>query len=503
MASPSKYLLGVDVGNTVIKAVLFDLNGQQIASHALDGQTSTPQPGYVERDLNELWQNAQQVIKGCIQAAKIDPSQIAGIGCAGHGNGLYLLDGDGEALLGIQSLDTRAAGLAAELNERNGEALHEICLQKPWPSQTPVLLAWIKEHQPEIYKKAATVLLCKDFLNAKLTGERVAEVSDMSGCGLTRLPACVYDDELLELYGLSDAKDKLPRLVSSDSIVGTITDEAAKSTGLAPGTPVIGGYFDVVASALGSGAVHKGDASIIVGTWSVNQVFSAQPVRDQDVFMVTCFGPDRFVNIESSATSAVNLEWYVREFIERGEHHDDPFGYCSDMVAQIEPAADDPIYHPFLYGSGQSAHYRAGFYGIAGWHKEAHLIKALFEGVAFEHKRHVNVLAKSGLNIEKAILSGGGARSPVWPQIFADCLGLQLTTAKAQETGALGAAIGAGVGVGLFASYEQAVDQMTSPSGHFAPNEETRQHYQSRFKSFCDLSVSLNSFWQQTNESGS
>ncbi len=150
VADAKRYLLGLDAGNTVIKAVLFDLEGRQVALHALDGQSSTPQPGHVERDLGELWENAQLAIRRCIEEAAIDPCQIAAIGCAGHGNGLYLLDRDNAPLIGIQSLDTRAADHAARLKVDKGEVLYELCRQEPWPSQTPVLLAWIKENRPDL-----------------------------------------------------------------------------------------------------------------------------------------------------------------------------------------------------------------------------------------------------------------------------------------------------------------------------------------------------------------
>ena len=191
MAEAPVYLLGLDAGNTVIKAVLFDLEGRQVALREQQGESSFPGPGHVERDLDELWNIASCVICGCIADAGIAPEQIAAIGCAGHGNGLYLLDADQRPLVGIQSLDTRAAWLASELAARCGDELHALCLQKPWPSQTAALLAWIKRERPELYRAAHTVLLCKDFITHKLTGERVSEISDMSAGGLLRMPECV------------------------------------------------------------------------------------------------------------------------------------------------------------------------------------------------------------------------------------------------------------------------------------------------------------------------
>ena len=134
-----------------------------------------------------------------------------------------------------------------------------------------------------------------------------------------------------------------------------MTAASAAQTGLAEGTPVVGGYFDVVASALGSGVVAPGAASIIAGTWSINQFVSSEPVVDRALLMVSAFGPDRYMNIDSSATSASHLEWYVRELVERGGHHDDPFGFCHQRLADIDPRLDDPYFHPFLYGSSRGA----------------------------------------------------------------------------------------------------------------------------------------------------
>lgn len=499
MPDSERYFLGLDAGNTVIKAVIFDGNGREIAKHALDGQSHSPEPGYVERDLNELWANAQTVIRNCLQKSGIDPAKIQGIGCAGHGNGLYLIDSAGEPLIGIQSLDTRAAGLAGELASAAAEEFHDICLQKPWPSQTPTLLAWIKRNRADIYSRAGTLLLCKDFITYRLTGERVSDISDMSGCGMLRMPDCSYDTDLLDLYGLGDADRLLPRLIEPCDIAGTVTPDAAAATGLTAGTPVIGGFFDVVASALGAGAGVAGDASVVAGTWSINQVFSAEPVINPNVFMVSAFAPSRFVNIEASATSAANLEWYVRELVERGNHDGDPFAHCNRLVGAVSPKADDPLFHPFLYGSGQGAEYRAGFYGMAGWHGEAHLIRAVFEGVVFEHRRHIETLQAAGVTFDRAFMSGGGARSPHWPSMFSDCLGVPITVADAEETGALGAATGAAIATGHVSGFEDGISRMTQSRAEIDPVPQMRSHYDDRYALYLKLTQAMRGIWSALN----
>jgi L-xylulokinase len=488
-------ILGIDIGNTVVKAALFDPAGRQIARHGVDGTTLKPAPGMVERPVPELWTNACEAIAGCLAGARVDAGRIAAVGLAGHGNGLYLLDRAEQPLLGIQSLDTRAAGIAAEIDRRAGPALHAICLQRPWPAQTPVLLAWLRAHRPDIHARAGTLCFAKDIVAWKLTGQRAAEVSDMSGAGLLRLPEARYDTGLLALYGLSDALPLLPPLVQPTDILGRVTPEAAAATGLRAGTPVAAGYFDVVAAALGSGDTGSGSVSIVLGTWSINQVLGNAPARDPRIFMVSAFGPDRFSSMDNSATSAANLEWYVRTLVERGGHHPDPFGQVNDLVGRAEVAADDPMFHPFLYGGRNGAHQRGGFHGLAGWHDEGHLLRALYEGVCFEHRRHVAVLAATGAPVTRVTLSGGGTRSPHWPRMMADILGLPVTLGDAVETGALGGAMAAAVGIGLYPSPEAAVAAMTRTRALLVPDPARAALHDRRFAVWSRLTAAMESFW--------
>ena len=493
-------LLGIDFGNTVVKAVLFDFAGRQVARRGVDGTTLKPAPGMVERPVAELWANARAAISGCLKG--INPARIAAIGLAGHGNGLYLLDKAGAPLLGIQSLDSRAAALAADLDASVGAELHAICGQRPWPSQTPALLAWVKAHQPKVYARAGTLCFAKDIIGWHLTGERGTEVSDMSGAGLLRLPEVGYDAGLLSLYGLSDAMPLLPRLCQPTEVVGQVTPAAASATGLRAGIPVVAGYFDVVASALGSGAIGPGTASIVLGSWSINQVFADTPARDPDVFMIAAFGPGRFANMDNSATSAVNLEWYVRTLIERNGYKGDAFAQVNALVGRAAMAAGDPMFHPFLYGGRHGAHQRGGFYGLAGWHDEGHLLRALYEGVAFEHRRHVEVLRKAGSGIGQVFLSGGGTRSPHWPQMMADVLGLPVRLGSAEETGALGGAIAAAVGTGLHASEEAAVAAMTTQRAVLLPDPDRKSLHNRRFAVWQRMTTAMEPFWAELAELG-
>lgn len=494
-----EYLLGLDAGNTVIKAVIFDRQGNEIATASAEGHSVMPCSGHVERGLDELWDNARQVIRACIEQAGIRPGEIAAIGCAGHGNGLYALDHDGQPLLGIQSLDTRAAGLVEEWKaEGVGDRTYPIGQQRPWPSQTPTLLAWLKRHRPEIFARIGTVFLCKDFIVNRLTEQRLSEVSDMTGCGLLNIASRRYDGDLMDAYGLGDCLELLPPLIDSAEIAGHVTEAAAARTGLAPGTPVVGGLFDVVASAVGSGVTRTGAASIIAGTWSINQVIIDRPELDGPVFMSSTFDRHRYLAIESSATSAANLEWLVRAFFTDIETTGrSPFDVCCDLASAIEPTPDDPLYHPFLYGAQQDGNARAGFYGVAGWHTQGHLVRAVLEGVAFGHRQHVETMRKAGAVFNEAVLSGGGSRSLLWPQIFADVLGVPVSVARSRETGALGAAIAAGTGVGIFCDFAEGAAAMVRTERFYRPNVALEAHYARRYGLYRDIADAMAPLWRR------
>ncbi|AGB73896.1 MULTISPECIES: FGGY-family carbohydrate kinase [Rhizobium] len=493
------YLLGLDAGNTVIKAVIFDREGNEIAAAAEEGHSRMPCAGQVERGLDELWANARKVIRNCIEQAAIQPQDIAAVGCAGHGNGLYALDRDGQPLLGIQSLDTRAAGLVEQWQAQGvGDRTYPIGQQRPWPSQTPTLLAWLKQHRPETFARIGTVFLCKDFIVNRLTGMRVSEVSDMTGCGLLDVANRRYDRVLMEAYGLGDCMELLPPLIESADIAGHITEEAASQTGLAVGTPVVGGLFDVIASAIGSGVTRTGDASIIAGTWSINQVIIDRPQLAGPIFMSSTFDRERYMAIESSATSAANLEWLVREFFSAvPADGGSPFDLCGELAAAIVPAADDPLYHPFLYGAQQDGNARAGFYGVAGWHSKGHLVRAVLEGVAFGHRQHIETMRRAGAVFNDAVLSGGGSRSLIWPQIFADVLGLPVSIARSRETGALGAAIAAGTGAGIFADFTAGAASMVRMERSYVPNRHLEAHYERRYGLYRDMAEAMAPIWRR------
>lgn len=493
----SDYLLGIDAGNTMVKAVLFDSAGNELAVEERTGSTSYPEPGQAERSIDEIRRFTVEAIRGCIAKSGIDPAEVRAVGAAGHGNGAYVLDRDGTGLLGIQSIDRRAEAIAGGLGEKTGQ-IHRWSRQQPWAGQTPLLMRWLGEHRPEIMARAHAVLLCKDVIVHFLTGTLSGDYSDAAVAGLVRFPERRYDAEMLEAYGVAHLGALLPPLRESCEIVGGIRPEVAQATGLRVGTPVVAGMIDIVASAVGSGVSATGQASIVAGTWSINQEVVDDPELDELVFMTSIIEKDRYMAVEASATSAANLEWFIREFgsgIEVGTGT--VASACSELVARVSPSMDLPLFHPFIYGSSGNARARGGFYGIAGWHDKAHLLYGLFEGVVFGHRQHVEKLKRAGATFENVVLSGGAARSKVWPQMFADILGIPIRTSLCSQTGALGAAIAAGVGAGLFPDLGHGVARMVKTAQSFTPSPRHKALHDRRYRLFLTLAELMEPVWDE------
>lgn len=493
----SEYLLGIDAGNTMIKAVLFSVDGQQVAVSSSPGNTVRPYPGHVERDIAELRVNLCTAISECLNKAGIDPAHIKAIGATGHGNGLYMLDHDEQPLKAIQSIDTRGTELVEAMGAARKQA-HEWSLQQVWAAQTPILLKWLKLNDPGLLERCGTFLFCKDVIVHHLTGVISTDISDASIAGLIRFPECRYDTELLDLYDISDMQEFLPPVHDSCEVVGAVTDQASRETGLVAGTPVIAGMIDIVASALGSGVSRVGEASIVGGTWSINQVIVDRAKLDELVFMTTPIGQDRYLVVEASPTSAANLEWFIREL--GGGESSGTAEACSEAVAGVKEVSGLPLYHPYLYGSSYDSNALGGFYNLAGWHTRADLLYSLFEGVTFGHRQHLDTLSAAGAEITHAILSGGAARSEIWPQLFADILKIPITTSECPETGALGACIAAAVGLNLKPSLSEATDVMTISSKFFQPGVYNQELLFDRYQQFLDIFAAMSPSWSRRTQ---
>lgn len=504
----SKYLLGIDNGSTVSKAALFDLEGNEIAVASCKVEVQYPRPGWTERDMDSLWDSTATAIRDVLANSGIKPEEIAGIGNTGHGNGIYMLDKQGKPLRnGILSMDSRAAGVVTEWNQNNLlEKVFPYTIQVFWPAQPNALLVWLKENEPDNYANLGAILMVKDYIKYCLTGEVTADYTDMSAASIMDVRNKCYSRELMALYGLADIYDALPPLKRGNEVAGQVTVAAAEKTGLAVGTPVVGGLFDVDACAVGVGVIKANQACLIMGSWSINEVITKEPIVDPGVLQTTIFADgDQYLTIESSATSATNLEWFVNqccgdERVEAEKRGVSVYEICNEEVASISPEDFNVVFHPFLYGSYVQPTARAGFYGVAGWHTRAHLLRALYEGVVFGHLSHVEKLRKVGAQIDSIHLAGGGSRSKVWSQMFADAIEMPMVVSDGNELGARGVAMAAGVGVGIYKDYEEAIEAAVSVVRIYEPDPKKTPFYLKRFAEYQRLIEVMKSPWDSLSK---
>ncbi len=495
-----KLVLGLDCGLTVTKAVLFDETGRARATASARVPQESPQPRWLERDVDALWTASAGAIRSAIEQADTDPRDVIGVGVTAHGDGLYLLDAEGRpARPGILSLDSRAHKIVErwEAEGRFGRML-EVTGQVPGPLSPAALLAWTIENEPDVFERSRWALSCKDVMKVHLTGEVTTDFTEAS-TSFCDVRTQTYTDEALAVYGLEDCAGMLAPVVGCTEVTGAVSAEAARLTGLAPGTPVVSGLHDVDASAIGIGCLEPGQLAMIAGTASINEVISDQPIVDERWFCRNFVRPGQWMNMSLSLASATNLEWFAQRLCQadiaaataRGE---DPFAFVEREIAAIEDQPAEVLFLPFLYGSPHGAAASGTFLGLRGWHDRGHLLRAVLEGVVFNHRTHVDAL-RDAFEMSEGRLTGGAVRSRRWAQMFADALGLTVLITDAEESGALGAAMCAAVGTGMHDSLEEAAASSVRVVERLQPNDDARERLEASYARYRNLIGALESVW--------
>jgi len=498
------YLVGVDNGGTMSKAAVFTEDGRELAAAGRKVEILEPQPGWSERDMNAMWRGTAEAIREAIARSGVDAGDIACVACTGHGNGLYLIDAAGRPVRnGINSMDGRAAGIIAQWKADgvDARALPKTA-QCIWPAQPNALLAWLREHEPQSLASASAVLMAKDYIRFMLTGEVRMELTDMSGTSLMNVVTGAYDDEVLDLFGISEMKRLLPPLAGSADLCGAVTPVAAALTGLKAGTPVAGGMFDIDACGLASGCVDERQFVMVAGTWGNNQYIARQPLIDAGLFMTSCYSmPGWYLMLEGSPTGAGNLEWFVSEFLADKKEllgragPESVYAWANGVVEAQVPREDDPLFLPFLYGSNVGYPAKACFLGLTSRHTRSDVMRAVYEGCIFSHNYHLQRLYKFRPKPEVIRLTGGAARSAVWVQMFADIFQVPVEIPDGSELGALGAAVAAAVACGLYPSYEAAVAAMTRVARRHEPDASRRAVYEARYAKYLKAVEALKTFF--------
>lgn len=501
-----KYYLGLDNGGTSTKASIFTKEGKEVCTVSTDTKMITSYPGFTERDMDEMWEANCRVIKGVIAKSGISADEIAAVACCGHGKGLYLWDKNGKpARNGIISTDRRAQDYVDRwIADGTEKKVFEISCQHIMACQPVSLLAWLKDNEPETLSNVQWVFECKDYVRFRLTGEAFAEKTDYSGANLLNLHTEKYDSELMKLFGLEEFMDALPPLRGSFDICGGVSEQAATLTGLAAGTPVAGGMFDIDACALAVNVTNEDHICMIAGTWSINEYIRKEPVMDGKILMNSLFSiPGYYLIEESSATSAGNNEWFIKtlmpELVQQCKAEGkNIYAKGDEFVGSLTAQDYCPIFFPFLMASNVNPKALGSFIGLSNYHTRAHIMRSVYEGIAFSHRYHLEkLLATRKIPPVSIHLAGGAAHSTIWTQIFADIMKMPIETVQANETGTLGCAMAAAVACGDYPDIQAAAKNMTKISRIVHPVEKNVESYEKKYRVYLRLIEALNPVWNE------
>lgn len=493
-------LLGIDNGLTVTKAVIFDEFGRQLGVSRKTVPQIKSQPRFVERDMDVVWRKTAAAIKEVIELSRLQADDIHAVSVTAHGDGLYLLDRHCRPLgNGILSLDSRAHAQVDKW-EMSGvsEAALKLSGQNPHASAPSAILAWIQANQPERFDNIAHVLSAKDWIRYCLTGVIATDRTEAS-TSFCDVKTQNYSKDVLALYDLEDVFDALPDTQHSAEICGDVSSLAAQQTGLRYGTPVATGLHDVTASALGVGAHRERTLGIVAGTYSINEVISKSPNTSANWFCRNAIEPGRWNNMAISPSSTANYEWFIKTFCKaeneqliptNGSIHDILGPELEDGLAR----GSSIIFHPYLFGSPMGADASASLFGMRGWHDRGDVIAAILQGIAFNHRDHVDHL-KNGFDINRVRLTGGATRNKHVAQLFADVLGQKVETPLIEEAAAWGAALCAGKSVGVFSSLSKTADLVSKNCDAYEPDPNTYARLNQRYQVYRDLSKTMSDSW--------
>lgn len=492
-----KYLIGIDIGTSGTKTVLFTLNGEPVASHTCEYPLYQPANGYAEQDPSDWWNAVVESVSAVLNKSGADSAEIVGVGLSGQMHGLVMLDKNGEVLRrSIIWCDQRTARECEEITSLVGaERLIEITANPALTGFTASKILWVRNNEPATYERCRHILLPKDYIRYKLTGEFATEVSDASGMQLLDVPGRCWSDEVLEKLGIDKAL--LGTVYESPEITGQLTPEAARLTGLKAGTVVVGGAGDNAAAAVGTGVVVDGKAFTTIGSSGVVFAHSSTISIDAKgrVHTFCCAVPGAWHVMGVTQAAGMSRKWFRDTFcaqeVELARSRGvDSYDILDEKAAESPIGANKLLYLPYLMGERTphlDAAARGVFFGLSAMHTGGDLSRAVLEGVSYSLKDCLSVLEEMRVNIGDMALCGGGSASILWRQMLADIFGCPVKTIASKEGPALGVALLAGVGAGIYKSVPSACADIIRPGEGYKPNPENTAEYLKFYEVYKDL----------------
>lgn len=495
------YLIGVDLGTSGTKTVLFDELGKVIASHTIEYPLYQPQNGYAEQNPADWREAAFASIRAVMQKSGVSKENVKAIGLSGQMHGLVMLDKNNQIIRNaIIWCDQRTAQECAEMTNTIGaERLIQITANPAMTGFTASKILWVRNHEPENYEKCRHILLPKDYVRFCLTGEFATEVSDASGMQLLDIPKRQWSDEILEKLGIDKAL--LAKVYESPEVTGTLTSEAAEKTGLSQTTLVVGGAGDNAAAAVGTGVVRDGKAFTTIGTSGVVFAHTSEITIDPKgrVHTFCCAVPDCWHVMGVTQGAGLSLKWFRDNFCNAEKETasvmgTDPYFLINNAVLQSPVGANRLLYLPYLMGE-RTPHLdpdaRGVFFGLSAMHTKRDMLRAIMEGVSYSLRDCMEVLKEMGVSVSDMMVCGGGGSSPVWRQMLADVYTCPVKTTDSKEGPALGAAILAAVGAGIYSNVPEACATIIHTAHAHEPIAENIPVYEKYYQLYRNIYPAL------------
>ncbi len=482
----SALLLGIDIGTSVVKSVVFDAEGRTVAAASRIPQLIRSRQGWSEVDMEALWQDVASTLSEVMTHGDVDPSALKGVGVSGTCCSSWLIDGDNQPIRNaILWNDGRAADIVRGWTEAGiVDRVFGISGNVVFPGFTVAVVRWLKENEPETLNRARRSVFCKDWIRLRLTGVLATEHTDASALPYD-IADGLYSDEVLRLCDVEDLKRLLPPLHRPADIVGSVRPEVSRATGLPEGLPIVAGMMDVAATTLGAGAAKPGQACTIVGTSFLNAFLLQQPsFEPPGVGIQMRTADDLWLRAMVNTAGTINLDWFIENLCSEEWRTAERTGasiyaWAEEQAAAIPIGADGLLYHPYLNTTGVISPFfhpgaRAQFFGLSLEHTRAHMLRAVYEGVALAMADCSRALP---CEVAEWFVAGGRARSAFWCQMFADCTGKTILVPDGEEFGARGVAVLAGLATGVYRDLDDAMQRTIRVNRRHDPDPAAAARY--------------------------
>jgi xylulokinase len=486
------HVLGIDIGTGGTRALIIGANGRIVASATEEHEPfASPKIGWAEQRPEDWWRAAGIAVRKALMQSGLKSEDIACVGFSGQMHGAVMLDANGDVVRpALIWCDVRTEPQCEELNEKIGAAkLIQLTCNPALPNFTLTKFLWVRENEPENWKRVRSVMLPKDYVRFRLTGERAIDVADASGTLMLDVAKRAWSQEVLQAAEIDPAL--LPRVFESPDVCGKVSAEGAKATGLAVGTPVVAGAGDQAAGATGMGIVAPGAVSATIGTSGVVFAATDRPALDPRGRLHTfCHAvPGRWHVMGVTQAAGLSLRWFRDNFMSAAEKSGatDPYETLTAEAATAPAGSDALLWTPYLMGE-RTPHLdgtaRGALVGLTASHKRAHVVRAILEGVAYSLKDSFTIFGEMKVPVKSIRLGGGGARSALWRQIQADVYDHDVEIVEAEEGAAYGAAILAGVGAKIWPSVDAACDAVVRVMHRVQPIAESARIMQHNYAAY-------------------